>query len=297
MRPEIGEFLVHLGTERAFSPKTVTAYAFDLAKFCGFLDRRLGGSWQWGDINPGTIRLFLQDLADRGNAPITRGRKLAVIKSFFKFFVTDGRLKANPAAQVRMPKPREKEPEYLNEREYGRLLKVVKQCASKYFKYRDVAIVKMFLSTGLRLSELAGLDVGDIDFDNKTVRVTRKGGNQQILPINGELIPGLRRYLLSRKNPLAQEPLFISKRRKRISKGAIWHLVRKYARQAELKKNQLSPHILRHSFATSLLRKGIDLVTIQRLLAHRSLKTTERYLHACDESLRAAVGKVSLNCA
>jgi len=105
MRQEIGEFLAHLGTERAFSPKTVAAYAFDLAKFSEFLDREIDGSWQWDDISQCNIRAFLQFLADKGNVPITRGRKLATIKSFFKFLLADGQLKVNPAAQVRMPKP------------------------------------------------------------------------------------------------------------------------------------------------------------------------------------------------
>lgn len=297
MRPEIGEFLAHVSVERAFSPKTVAAYAFDLGKFCEFLEGQLGGSWEWCDVSTGTIRQFLQDLADRGNAPITRGRKLAVVKSLYRFLTAEGRVKANPAAQVRMPKPQQKEVEYLNEKEYGRLLKAVRQHASKYFKHRDAAIVTMFLSTGMRLGELAGLDVGDIDFENKTIRITRKGGCQQILPLSEDLTASLRRYLTARKNASCQEPLFLSKRKRRISKAAVWHIVKKYAQLTELRKSRLSPHVLRHSFATNLLRRGIDLLTIQRLLAHRSLKTTERYLHTCDESMRAAVGKISLSCA
>ena len=296
MRLEIGEFLAHLGTERAFSAKTVAAYSFDLGKFCAFADREIGGSWQWGDVSQGTIRAFLQALADKGNAPITRGRKLAAIKSFFKFLLSDGRLKVNPASQVRMPKPQEKEPSYLTEKEYGRLLMAVRDKATKYFKLRDSAIITTLLGMGLRLSELVGLNIGDVNFEDKTVKVKRKGNQERIMPANREVISVLKRYLKTRENAdRQQEPLFLSKRGRRIANASIWHLVRKYFKETRIEKNRVSPHTLRHTFATTLLKNGENIFTIKELLFHRNLHTTERYLHINSKDLRSAVGRINLN--
>jgi len=277
MREEIAEFLAHLGTERVFSPKTIVAYAFDLAKFSEFLDREIGGSWQWSDVNPYTIRSFLQFLVDKGNAPITRGRKLATIKSFFGFLLSDGRLKVNPAAQVRMPKAQQKEPTYLSEKEYKRLLRVVQKNATEYFRARDIAIVTMLLGMGLRLSEIVELDVGSVNFDDGTIKVTRKGNHERILPANDDVMISLNRYLKTREGVKAQEPLFLSKRNKRICNASVWHLVRKYMRQAQIEKDKLSPHTLRHTFATMLLKQGESLLTIKELLSHRNIRTTERF--------------------
>lgn len=295
MRPEIGEFLAYLGTERAFSPKTISAYSFDLGKFCAFADKEMGGSWQWADVSQGNIRVFLQALADKGNAPITRGRKLAVIKSFFKFLLSDDRLKVNPAERVRMPKPQEKEPSYLTEKEYGRLLEAVRDKATKYFKLRDSAIIKTLLGMGLRLSELAGLNIGDISFEDSTIKVKRKGNQERILPANNDVMTVLKRYLKTRKSAANQDPLFLSKRNRRIANASIWHLVRKYFKETHIEKNRVSPHTLRHTFATTLLKNGENIFTIKELLFHRNLHTTERYLHINSDELRAAVGKINLD--
>lgn len=294
MRLEIGEFLAHLGIERAFSQKTISAYGYDLGKFCEFLDKEIGGSWQWGDVSQGTIRAFIQFLADKGNAPITRGRKLAAIKSFFKFLLADGRLKANPAERVRMPKPQQKEPSYLTEKEYGRLLKAVRDNATKYFKSRDSAIITTFLGMGLRLSELAGLNIGDINFEDSTIKVKRKGNQERILPVSDDVINAFKRYLKTRKDATNQDPLFLSKRGKRIANASIWHLVKKYLQQAQIEKNRLSPHTLRHTFATTLLKNGENIFTIKELLSHRNLHTTERYLHINNRDLKTAVSKIDL---
>lgn len=294
MRSEIGEFLAYLGTERAFSAKTIAAYSFDLGKFCAFADKEISGSWRWGDVSQGTIRAFLQALADKGNAPITRGRKLAAIKSFFKFLLLDDRLKANPAERIRMPKPQEKEPSYLTEKEYGRLLKSVKDNSTKYFKLRDSAIITTLLGMGLRLSELAGLNIGDVSFEDKTIKVKRKGNRERILPANKDVTNALKRYLETRENAANQEPLFLSKRNKRIANASIWHLVRKYFKETHIEKNRVSPHTLRHTFATTLLKNGENIFTIKELLSHRNLHTTEKYLHINNKDLKTAVSKIDL---
>jgi integrase/recombinase XerC len=164
----------------------VAAYSHDLAKFCGFLDTELGPDWEIGDIDQYVVKAFMQYLADKGyrknNSAVARGRKLATLKSFFKYLVSDGRVKTNPVAQIKMPKAQTKEPSYLSEQEYKRLLRTVRKTATRYFKERDTAIVTMLIGMGLRLSELVDLNIGNVNFEDGTVKVTRKGNHERILP-------------------------------------------------------------------------------------------------------------------
>jgi integrase/recombinase XerC len=299
MEKEISGFLSYVGAERGFTAKTVGAYRHDLSKFSEFADKELGKDYQIGDIDQYTIKAYMQFLADTGykraNSAISRGRKLATIKSFFKYLISEDKVKLNPASQVKMPKVQRKEPSYLTEQEYKRLLRVVKNNATRYFKQRDMAIVTMLLGMGLRLSELVELNVGDVNFEEGSVKVTRKGNQERILPANDGVMIAIQRYLKTRKQTDAQDPLFLSKRNQRIDSGSVWHLVKKYLKQAQIEKDKLSPHTLRHTFATMLLRNGENLITIKELLSHRNLRTTERYLHINGEELKTAVSRLDLN--
>jgi len=137
MKRYISEFLAYIGTERGLSPKTVEAYRYDLKKFSEFVDKELGGGWKVEDIDQYTIKAFMQFLAEtgykKGNSAVSRGRKLATLKSFFKYLLADGKIKSNPVSQIMIPKAKQKEPSYLTEQEYKRLLRVVKRNATKYF--------------------------------------------------------------------------------------------------------------------------------------------------------------------
>lgn len=294
MKPEISGFLAYTGSERGYSPKTVAAYSHDLGKFSEFADEEMGKSWNYKDVDQYSIKAYLQSLADRGNAAVSRGRKLATLKSFFKYLTRQGTVKIDPTATIKMPKTQQKEPSYLTEQEYKRLLRTVQKNATKFFKARDTAIVTMFLGMGLRLSELVELDVGNINFDDGTIKVTRKGNHERILPANDEVMIVLNRYLKTREGVTAQQPLFLSKRNQRIDSGSVWHLVKKYLKQAQIEKDKLSPHTLRHTFATTLLKQGENILTIKELLSHRNLRTTERYLHINGEDLKTAVGRINL---
>lgn len=295
MDTEISGFLGYIGTERGLSPKTVGAYRHDLGKFSEFVAKELGQEGDVGTIDQFTIKAFLQSLAERGNATVSRGRKLASIKSFFKYLTSEGKVTGNPASQVRMPKIQQKEPSYLTEQEYKRLLKTVQKNSTQYFKSRDLAIVTLLLGMGLRLSELVELSISDVNFEDGTIKVTRKGNHERILPANDEVLMSLRRYLNTRKDSIGQDPLFLSKRKQRIDNATVWHLVRKYLQQARIEKDKMSPHTLRHTFATTLLKQGENILTIKELLSHRNLRTTERYLHICGQDLREAVDRMSLN--
>lgn len=298
MEREISGFLSYIGAERGFTVKTIGAYRHDLGKFSEFAEKELGKEYQIGDIDQYTIKAYMQFLADMGykrvNSAISRGRKLATIKSFFKYLLSEGKVKSNPATQVKMPKVQRKEPSYLTEQEYKRLLRVVKNNATRYFKQRDMAIVTMLLGMGLRLSELVELNIGDISFDDGSVKVTRKGNHEHILPANDEVMVSIQRYLKTREEVNAQDPLFLSKRNKRIDNSSVWYLVKKYLKQAQIEKDKLSPHTLRHTFATTLLKQGENILIIKELLSHRNLRTTERYLHINGEDLKSAVQKINL---
>lgn len=295
---EISSFLAYISTERGLSSKTITAYGYDLAKFNEFADREFGKGWGIGDIDQYTIKAYMQFLADKGyakgNSAISRCRKLATIKSFFKYLISENKVRSDPASQVKMPKIQKKEPSYLTEQEYKRLLRTVKKAATKYFKARDTAIITILLGMGLRLSELIELNTSDINFDDGTINVTRKGNHERILPVSDNVMIAIKRYLKERKDILPSSPLFLSKRNKRINSGSVWHLVRKYLKQAQIEKDKLSPHTLRHTFATTLLKQGENILTIKELLSHRNLRTTERYLHIHDDDLKAAVSKIDL---
>jgi integrase/recombinase XerD len=295
MRPEIAEFLAQLGTVRALSPKTIDAYTFDLAKFSQFADREIGPGWRIEDIGQHAIKAYIQCLAGRGNAAITRGRKLATLKSFFGYLSSQGKVKIDPTSQIRMPKRVDKESSYLSEEEYKRLLKAVKDNATKYYKERDIAIVTMLIGTGLRLSELVGLNVGDVTFTTGTIKVILKGRNERTLPLSDTVMTVIRRYLKTRENALPSAPLFLSKRGTRIDSASVQYLVKKYCREAHIEKDGLSPHMLRHSFAAALLKQGENVFTVQQLLAHHNIRTTERYLHINNEDLRTAVSKICLS--
>ena len=299
MRQEISEFLGYIGTERGYSPKTVAAYGYDLGKFSQYLavEPANGGEDVQG-IDQYTVKAFMSHLADHGyrnvNSAVARGRKLAVLKSFFKYLASVGKVKTDPTANIKMPKTKQREPSYLSEQEYKRLLRTVRKNATAYFKERDMAIITMLLGMGLRLSELTALNIGDISFDDGSIKITRKGGKERMLPANDEVMIAIQRYLNTREDKSPQSPIILSKRNRRISNASVWHLVRKYMRQAQVEKDKLSPHTLRHTFATMLLRQGENILTIKELLGHRNLRTTERYLHINNEDLKDAVGKIDL---
>ncbi len=298
MKQEISEFLWYLDVERGFSQRTVSAYAYDLAKFSEFLVIKIGAGYTVEDIDSYLIRTYLQFLANTGykkcNTAVSRGRKLATLKSFFKYLLAEGNVKVDPTMQLKMPRTKQKEPAYLTEPEYKRLLNAVYNNASKYFKERDMAIVTVLLGMGLRLSELVELNIGNVNFDDGTIKATRKGNHERILPASREVIRSIQRYLETRTNTTSHDPLFLSKLNQRIDSASVWRVVKKYLKQARIEKEKFSPHTLRHTFATTLLKQGENLLTIKKLLSHRNLRTTERYLHINDQDLRSAVGKIDL---
>jgi len=293
----IQQFRDYMIVQKGFSPKTITAYSSDLTKFADYLANRDNLSLV-ENIKTKDIVSYLSFLTypDKNKKPIlvvSRARKIASIKSFFNFLRKRKIIEISPAEDVSIPKIPQKEPSYLTINEYQKLLTVIAETASPFFKMRDLSIVSLFISTGIRVSELVNLKLSDIDFDYETIKVTRKGGKEQTLPINKNMVILLKDYLEIRPETDV-EKLFISKKGNGVRSNTVYCLVRKYLELAGLEKNKKGPHVLRHSCLTALLSKGVDLPTLQIISGHNSILTTARYLHIQNKQIREAITKIDL---
>ena len=274
------KYLEYLRIEKGLSEKTIEVYQRDILEFGHFIK-----NFSVNKLARGSIRSFLVFLSEKNNQPITRRRKLTSLKNFFGFLENESLMKNNPVKNIAMPKVKDKEPSYLTEQELKKLMKTVKADKSKHQK-RNELMVKVLVETGIRISELTNLSVGDVDTESKTVTVKRKGGQKQSVPINTELAKQLKNMI--KKKELA-EPVFLSSFKKRITQRRVGMLVQKYLKLAGITKPNISVHSLRHSFCSRLLEKGVNLKTIQILAGHKNISTTERYLHIAKSRLRKEV--------
>ena len=298
MRQVIRRFLKHLEAEKNASETTIESYQYDLHKFDAYLVKRLGNKFLPGDVSRDYIRDYLMWLAEVGhqkpNGPSARARALAAIRSFFKYAHRAGLLRDNPAADIALPKIRMGEIRALSQDECGRLLRVIETNRSPFRKLRDKAIIVTFLLTGARLREIVQLDKADIDLHQSTVRLHRKGGEINILPLADSAKTEIKAYLKQRRRRSRTRALFISCRNRRISRGTVWYLVKKYFKKCRIRTHSMGPHVLRHTFATLLLSQGENLRVIQSLMNHKSLATTARYLHSRSQELVKAVNGLKL---
>lgn len=316
-------YLTHLERERNYSSHTITAYHEDLHQFLSFLSQHFGGGSfpseapashppdcgragrsGWDEplahdlsaIDHLTIRLFLGDLLERGYSKRSAVRKLAAVRSFFKYLVRHKLISHNPAAGVLTPKMVKKLPAYLDEPSITKMMELPD--TSTAFGARDSAILELLYSTGIRLSELIGLNVGHVDMAGGTIKVHGKGSKDRIVPFGKQARIALARYLghrsefvsdrteaKDRQAPLTGQALFFSSRGLRIYPKAVHSLVSKYiGKVSELEKK--SPHVLRHTFATHMLNRGADLRSVKELLGHESISTTQIYAHVSIEHLK-----------
>jgi integrase/recombinase XerC len=298
MRQVIRRFLKHLEAEKNASPSTIESYQYDLNKFDDYVAHRLGNRFLPGDISRDQVRDYLMWLSEVGhqkpNGPLARTRALAAIRSFFKYAHQAGLLRDNPAVDIALPKIRMGEIRALSQDECGRLLRVLDTNRSPFRKIRDRAIIVTFLLTGARLREIVQLNKADIDLHQSTVRLHRKGGDINILPLADSAKTELKAYLKQRRKRSRTRALFISCQNRRISRGAVWYLVKKYFKKCRLRTHGMGPHALRHTFATLLLSQGENLRVIQSLMNHKSLSTTARYLHSRSQELVKAVNSLKL---
>ena len=282
----MSDFIRYLETERNLSPKTISAYEHDLREFHGFLSG-LGVAQENGEVDPAAIdrkmvRRFLAKLA-RGHKPATVERAASGLRSFFRFLQKEGAVPANPAALVRTPKKEQHLPVVLPVDELFRLLQT--PADDKTMGRRDRAILELFYGSGLRLSELVGLNLDDLDLASRLIRVRGKGSKERVVPINERSAEQLKAVLEERKewkpsvlDDDAQQAVFLSGQGRRISGRRVRQMVEETVKRAALSR-RVSPHALRHSFATHLLDSGMPIRSIQELLGHESLSTTQKYTH------------------
>jgi integrase/recombinase XerC len=269
----LAAFLRHLTVERQTSPHTVRSYRCDLQQFGAFL-REAGGGGPLGAGLPALdarlVRAYLARLHGRGLDPVTVARKLAALRTWLRFLVRRGVLARNPAKAVRGPRLGRKLVSFLPVDEVKELVE------ARDLSVRDRAILELLYASGLRVSELAGLDLADVDRDERTVRVLGKGGKERVVPFGAKAAAALAAHLAVRGS--MPGPLFRGRGGRRLGVRAIFEVVRRRARASGITR-RVSPHTLRHTFATHLLDAGADLRMIQELLGHSRLSTTQRYTH------------------
>jgi integrase/recombinase XerC len=281
MQQEIATFIQYLQSERSASPHTIEAYSHDLQQFTGFISKQIDPSLTIHQISHLHIRRYLASL----HKELTKssiGRKLAAIRSLFRFLLRRGIIDKNPAELVSTPKKEKKLPFHLNIDEITTLVEAPK--LPEELPSRDRAILETLYSSGLRVSELTGLDVKGIDLMAGSVRVFGKGGKERIVPLGSKAVKALEEYLEMRGNPGINAPLFVNSRGGRLTRRSVARIVDKYMFYLETMK-KASPHTLRHTFATHLLESGADLRSIQEMLGHASLSTTQKYTHVSIDKL------------
>ena len=294
MKPEIPDFLRHLAAERNDSPHTVKAYARDVEGFATFLDGYYGApTWKWAGVERLAVRAFLADGVRRGLSKRSMARSLSAVRSFYRFLNLHHGIEVNPARAAATPKLEKKLPGYLDQGAIERLFALVetRAGANTLQARRNRAILELFYSTGMRLSELVALDLDDIDLVADQVRVKGKGKRERLLPVGRPAVQAVRQYLPRRDDALreAKTPdrraLFVGERGRRLKARAVQLVVRALL-DAVSEGQQVSTHSLRHSFATHMLDAGADLRAVQELLGHASLSSTQIYTHTSVERLK-----------
>jgi integrase/recombinase XerC len=324
--PIVDEFLNYLNFERHFSPHTAKCYAADLQQFCQFLsaDTSSAGSTDTAPrvsvsfggaapasqstpvaattttatlsavqqcllkVDPEEVRRFLMFLDSKDYSKSTTARKLATLRSFYKFCLRRGYVANNPLTSIRTPKQEKRLPKYL---ELDQILKLLQAPDdSTLLGSRDRAMLEVMFSTGVRVSELVDLGVADVDFMGECVRVRGKGRKERISPVSPSALSALRRFLeIRNQDPRAlqfdQETLFINKHGRRLSTRSVRRKLDKYLLEAGLDPS-ISPHTLRHSFATHMLNNGADLRSVQELLGHQSISTTQTYTQLINKKIK-----------
>ena len=287
MKQAIEQFCRYLSDERNVSPHTLDAYRGDLEQFLAFTVRELGTGADVNGVTHLLIRRYMAQL-HKDHQKSSVGRKLAAIRAFFRYLLREGMAAKNPAELVSTPKKEKRAPFHLNIDEVTSLVEAPQ--STDFLSLRDRAILETLYSCGIRVSELTGLNVGDVDMDEWLVRVLGKGNKERIVPVGRQARNALGAYLTSRNAPAPDSPLILNARGGRLTGRSVARIIDKYIlRIAAMKK--ISPHTLRHTFATHMLEGGADLRAIQELLGHSSLSTTQKYTHVSIDRLMEVYDK------
>ena len=283
MRQTVARFLRYLQVERNCSELTIKSYREDLEILIEYLVD-VGHSLRPDAVTPLDLRRYVAALHDAGYAKTSISRRLACMRSFFKFAQREGICQSNPAKPLRNPRRERKLPHFLTGKEIGKLL--LAPPAKEAMGLRDRAILETLYSAGLRVSELVGIDVEDLDLEDGLVRVRGKGKRERLAPLGSHAIKAVKRWLKVREpNRKTKGALFLNKFGGRLTTRSVARMLDKYLKLTGLDL-RTSPHTLRHSFATHLLDRGADIRSVQELLGHKSLVTTQIYTHVSTAGLR-----------
>lgn len=280
-------FLEFQRTEKSASPRTLANYGQALDTYRTWRGERFKG---WREATADDFRDYLFALMKQGLKRSTIRLRFAALRSFYRYLVLRRGLPHSPVAEVQLPKPERRLPVVLNLAQIDELLALPLHLppdkrTPAWLPLRDAAILELFYSSGLRIAELLAIDVKDLDFIGETLRVTGKGAKERLVPIGGPALAAIQRY--RQAAVITSGPLFLSKLRRRITQQAVDQLLKKYLKLSTI-PFRISPHKLRHSFATHLLDAGADLRSVQSLLGHASLSTTQIYTHVTKERLKSA---------
>ena len=279
LRAQIERFLTHLRGTRSFSAHTLRAYAEDLGSF-----EAMHPGVEPGRIERLHVRAYLAGLQQGKLARASVLRRMASLRSFVKWLRAGGVLKGNPVFGVPLPKRGRPLPKFLTESEMTEIFDAPVK-AGDGAAARDRALLELIYSSGLRRSEAVSLNVGDIDFLSGTVRVFGKGSKERIVPVGTAALEALREFLGARKAVADSEPVFVNKRQERLSENGLAFVLDRWIRRTALSK-RITPHVLRHSFATHMMNRGCDIRLVQELLGHASLQTTQIYTHVSLERMK-----------
>lgn len=282
----IQKFVTYLEIEKNASQYTIINYKIDLKEFNHSLKQK-----PLENITHVDVRLFLAHMKERNISKRSTARKMSCLRSFFKFLCREGYIKSNPASGLRTPKLQKKLPLFLDTNEVVKLIE--SPDLSDVYGLRDRAVLETLYSSGIRVGELVGLNKENIDFISGVIKVYGKGKKERLAPVGDRALRAVRNYLekLHPLNIKEKKAVFLNKSGRRMSDRAVRRILEKYIRKTSLNEN-ISPHSLRHSFATHLLDRGADLRSVQELLGHANLSTTQIYTHVTTERLKATYDKV-----
>lgn len=306
MKEDIDRFLNYLEVEKGFSENTRVAYRNDLYQLAGFAEEeaaKRGVVPSWADFGRQEMLSYLLNLKERHYVATTLARKVAAAKSFFKFMVTESIIKDNPTQNVGSPKVGKSLPKPISISQVRRLLKQPVEQAQPEAK-RDTSILHLLYASGMRVSELVSLNLGDVDTGGGYVRCFGKGHKERIIPIHEQAASAVEEYVKEVRPRLArndsERALFLNLRGERLTRQGFWQKLKEYAKTAgldteskeeALEFSQITPHTLRHSFATHMLSGGADLRSVQTLLGHANISTTQVYTHLTTEHVRRTYNK------
>jgi len=292
----VESFLNYLAVEKGFSENTIVAYRNDLYQLSSFIEEeaaRRGSIPPWASFDRQSMLSYLLNLKERGYTATTMARKVAATKSFFSFMVAEGIMKTNPTQDVRSPRVGRSLPKPISISQVRRLLEQPGKLSTPEAK-RDKAMLELLYASGMRVSELGALNLGDIDTKGGYVRCFGKGYKERMIPIYEGIAKVLDEYIEEARPHLThnteEKALFLNLRGERLTRQGLWQILKGYAKSAEL-DTEVTPHTLRHSFATHMLSGGADLRAVQELLGHANISTTQVYTHLTTEHIRRTYEK------